>query len=521
MFERWLQKARGLGEGSRRWGALLALVISVSMVMIDQTVLPLALPTIQRQLSLSNVALQWTVNAYMLGVAAAVLAGGRLADLIGRRFIFCIGVALFALASISAGIALNGSWLIASRALQGIAAAMMGPAAIALLVDIFPPGQRGKVMGIFIACSALCLSLGPIIGGFFTNYLSWRWIFWLNIPLSLATFFLALAYIKPSEPVEGSLQENFALRSYITFALGITFLVILFMQAPIWGWASFPSALFAILGLGTLYLFYRIDSRETDPAIDLGLFSVRTFLCSCVVIFSLQLVLMVTVFWGLYFQNSLSYTPMQAGWITSISSIPIVLLPIFAGHISDRLGPRLPICLGLLLMTFCFLWFATHKNAAGYQPLVPALIAFGCGIGLINSPVTSAAMSTVPPAKRGVASGTSSALRWLGGTAGVAILGSLLNRIQFHTFESLLASNPMTADLSPKIFEGLLSRKHGAASALSQLKAGAAKWVEGSLHDAFLTAFWAMNLAAAAIAFITFLLAYFWLKQKSHDKSNS
>jgi len=485
--------------------------------MIDQTVLPLALPTIQRQLGLSNVALQWTVNAYMLGVAAVVLAGGRLADLVGRRPIFCIGIILFALASISAALAQNGNWLIASRAWQGIAAALMGPAAVALLIDIFPPGQRGKVMGIFIASSALCLSLGPIIGGFFTNYLSWRYIFWLNVPLSGAAFFLTVACIKPSEPVEESVWEHFATRSYLTFGLGVTFFVILFMQAPSWGWLSLPAALFSCLGLITIYLFYRIDRVEENPAIDLSLFAVRTFLCACVVIFALQLVLMVTVFWGLYFQNSLGYSPMQAGWITSISSIPIVLLPIFAGHISDRLGPRLPICLGLLLMTFCFLWFAGHKSATSYQPLIPALIAFGCGIGLINSPVTSAAMSTVPPAKRGVASGTSSALRWLGGTAGVAILGSILNRIQFHTFESLLASNPMTADLSPGVFEGLLSRKHGAASAISQLKAGAAKWVEGSLHDAFLTAFRVMNLAAAAIAFITFLLAYFWLRQKKQE----
>lgn len=520
MFDKWLQRAQGLGEGSRRWWALIALVISVAMVMVDQTVLPLALPTIQRQLNLSNVALQWTVNAYMLGVAATVLAGGRLADLVGRRRIFCIGMVFFALTSISAGLSFSGSWLIASRALQGIGAAMMGPAAVALLVDIFPPGQRGKVVGIFIAASALCLSLGPIVGGFFTNYLSWRWIFWLNIPLSLSALFLTLAYIKRSEPSEGSLRENFATASYMTFAFGLTFLVILFMQAPIWGWASLPAALFAFLGCFLLYLFHRIDRKQKNPALDLELFAVRTFLCSCIVIFALQLVLMVSVFWGLYFQNSLSYTPMQAGWITSISSIPIIFLPIIAGHISDRFGPRAPICLGLLLMTFCFLWFAGHKHAVTYEPLIPALIAFGCGIGLIHSPVTSAAMSTVSPAKRGVASGTTSALRWLGGTAGVAVLGSLLNRIQFHTFESLLASNPMTADLNPQIFEGLLSRKRSGAAALSQLKAGAAKWVEGSLHDAFLTAFRAINLTAAAIAFTAFLLSYFWLRQKRQENSN-
>lgn len=376
-------------------------------------------------------------------------------------------------------------------------------------------------MGIFMACSALCLSLGPIIGGFFTNYLSWRWIFWLNVPLSAAAFFLTMTYIKPSEPAQGIEQESFATRSYITLGLGVTLIVILFMQAPSWGWGSLPSAFCALLGLGALYLFYRIDRKEKNPAIDLSLFTVRTFFCSCIIIFALQLILMVTVFWGLYFQNSLCYTPMQAGWITSISSMPIAFLPIVAGYITNRFGPRLPICLGLVLMTFCFLWFAGHKSAESYQPLIPALVAFGCGIGLINSPVTSAAMSTVPPAKRGVASGTLSALRWLGAAAGVAILGSLLNRIQFHTFESLLASNPMTADLSPKVFEGLLSRKHSAASAISQLKAGAAKWVEGSLHDAFLAAFRAMNLAAAGIAFVAFILAYFLLKQKRSESSPS
>jgi EmrB/QacA subfamily drug resistance transporter len=482
------------------------------MMMIDQTVLPLALPTIQRQLLLSNVMLQWTVNAYILGVAATVLAGGRLADLVGRRRIFTIGIILFAVASISAGLSIHGWWLILSRGLQGIGAAMMGPAAVALIIDIFPPGQRGRVMGIYVASAALFLSLGPIIGGFFTNYLSWRWIFWMNVPISLMGLALGIGFVSPSEALKAPLRENFSFATYLSLAFGIIFLVVWLMQGGAWGWSSFLSITSILLSLFSWITFYILDKKEKNPAIDLELFRVRTFFGSCVVIFALQLIVMVTVFWGLYFQNILGCTPMQAGWITSISALPVLILPVVAGHISDRFGPRIPICLGLGLMFFCFIWFATHKDTTSYHVLVPALLAFGCGIGLINSPVNTSALSTVPPAKRGVASGTTSAVRWLGGTAGVALLGSVLNSIQFHAFESLLAENPMTAKLDPYLFEGLFSRKYGATSALNQLKAGAAKWVEGSLHDSFLVAFRAMNLTAAMIAFAVLVLTFFWLR---------
>jgi EmrB/QacA subfamily drug resistance transporter len=484
--------------------------------MIDQTILPLALPTIQRELALSNVGLQWLVNAYMLAVAAVILGSGRLADLAGRRKIFCAGLTLFTCASLLGGCApsspFGGFFLISCRAAQGVGAALISPAAIALLVDIFPPGQRGKVIGLFVASGALFLSLGPIIGGFLTSYLSWRWIFWMNGPLGLFALALTVSVIRPSEPMEPFWWEKFSWSSYGLLAGFIVCAVIAMMQASIWGWLSRPSLILIMLCGLFFTLFYRIDRRRELRAIDFSLLRYRLFAAGCLITCMLQFVIMVTVFWGLYFQNILRYTPMEAGWITSISALALVIMPVVAGYISDRYGPRLPVCLGLGSLSFAFIWFALHTLVITYEPLIPALIAFGLGIGLVNTPISSATLSTVPPAKRGVASGMTGSVRWLGGALGVALLGGVLNRIEFHTFESLLKSNPMTAKLKPHLFEGLFSRKHSATEALNQLKAGTASWVEGSLQGAFQKAFCAMNIAAAALTLVTLLITFFWLR---------
>jgi EmrB/QacA subfamily drug resistance transporter len=498
-----------VSEKNRKWWALGAMVSCISMMMIDQTVLPLALPTIQRDLHVSNVALQWVINAYMLGVAAFVLAGGRLADLIGRRFIFCTGSLIFAIASALGGISPNASWLIFSRALQGLGGALMGPATMAIIIDTFALGQRGKAIGIYVGAGALFLSLGPLIGGFLTNYVSWRWIFWINLPVSIVGILLALIFVAPSKP----LKERFSWGSFLTFAIGTVFLVVVLMQGREWGWDSRSVIISLSISIISLILFYILDRRELHPAIDLSLFRTSTFTSSSVVIFFLQFVLMVTVFWGLYFQNILGYSPMETGLITSISCLPITVVPVMAGHMADRTGPKKPILIGLGILFFSFVWFIFNKYADDFVPLIPALITFGCGIGLVNTPTSSAAISCVPTEKRGSASGTLSAIRWAGATMGVALLGSILNNIQYHTFEGLLAKNPMTDDLNPRLFEGLFSKSHDTLRALHHLKSGAANWIEASLKDAFLAAFWSVNITAGFVVFIVFIFVLWAMKK--------
>lgn len=501
-----------VAEKNRKWWALGAMASCISMMMIDQTVLPLALPTIQRDLHASDVMLQWIINAYMLSVAAFVLAGGRLADLLGRRRIFCLGSILFAIASALGGMAFAGQWLVFSRALQGIGAALMGPATLAIIIDSFAVGQRGKAMGIYVGAGALFLSLGPLVGGFLTNYVSWRWIFWINLPVSAIGIGLALLFVPPSKRV----HQRFSWGSFLTFAIGTICLVVILMQGREWGWSS-PTII--SIGVSTalaFLLFYYLDKRELHPAIDLALFRVRTFSCSCVIIFFMQFVLMVTVFWGLYFQNILGYSPMETGWITSITCLPIIVVPIIAGNMSDSSGPKKPILIGLGLLFFSFVWFAANKFAVSFIMLVPALVTFGCGIGLINTPTSSSAISSVPIDKRGAASGTLGAIRWAGATMGVALLGSILNNIQFHTFQSLLSKNPMTGNLNPHLFEGLFSKSQDTLKALHHLKSAAAHWVEASLKGAFLTAFWGVNIASGVVVALVIIFVALAMKKHKH-----
>lgn len=421
---------------AKRWWTLFAMSGSLSLAFLDQMNLPIALPTIQVQLGLSTLTLQWLVNAYLLTWAVFVLTGGFLADFFGLRRIFCTGVFIFAISSIGSGCAFAGWWFILFRALQGFGTALMLPAAIGIIVSIFPENQRGKAIGIYSGLAAVFLVLGPLMGGVFTQYLSWRWIYWTNIPIALFSYLVTLL----SLPVIVPDSKKFDFWGFFLFTLGFPCFILALMQADSWGWKN--PIIISLFGISVvaLFIFFYIERKIRSPFLDLKLFRSVSFLASNLVFFVVQFLLILPVFWAMSLQKNMGLAPVTAGLYIMIAVTPLILIIPLGGWLCDKMGPRFPVCLGLLFSLASMAWFFFVRYM---EPnlLIPGMLAFGCGVALIFAPISSTVVGEVPPEKRGIASGILGCIRQAGGTFGMALIGSMLMNIRRERFDYLLRIN--------------------------------------------------------------------------------
>src|SRR5581483_5579340 len=289
---------RMLTEENRKWWILTAMTTSVSMIFVDITVLPVVLPTLQRDMQISDLGLQWIINAYTLVLAVFVLIGGKLGDILGLRKTFSIGALCFATTSAMCGMSTTEWWLIFSRALQGCGAALLLPATQAILISNFPPHQRGKALGLFVSIGSIFLALGPLIGGSLTTYLSWRYVFWINLPIAaigLLLTYYAVPYIRGT-------KHALDIRGFVILAAGIASSVVALMQAQIWGWLSPLTLGLLLIGALSLITLFRRKHKPHASIIDFELIKKKSFIASASSIFANQWIIMVTVFWVIYFQ---------------------------------------------------------------------------------------------------------------------------------------------------------------------------------------------------------------------------
>lgn len=499
-----------ISEKKRKRLILLAMTSSTSLIFLNATLLPVALPTIQQELLVSMSALQWIINAYLLATAVFVIAGGRLGDLFGHRRLFCIGVAIYSVSSVMGGLAESGWWLIMSRAIQGTGGALMSPAGMSLMIHSFPENERGRAIGIMVAIGSLFLSLGPFVGGVFTQYLSWRWSFWINPPIALYGIFMVLKAVPKSE----TQKEQFDFLGFITLSLSIFCLTMGLMQGKVWGWGSWEVVLFFLLALTFLLAVRGTERLAKHPFFRFSLFRTRQFLGGCLLIVCSQFLIMITVFWPLYFQKIVLDSPMVAGLIMAIGTIPLMLFAPIGGNLADRKGARLPLVIGYTLLILCFLWFAYFLSYQMVALLFPALFAFGAGMSFVMTPSTAATLSSVPKAQTGVATGMYNTLRFTGATIGVAILGAVQVNVQDGLFAKALKKTPETASLDPTVYEGLLNGLPQAVEASKSLEPGILNIVEQALIQASTVAFSMTNLVTAFVALIGFVIALVFFKRK-------
>jgi EmrB/QacA subfamily drug resistance transporter len=333
-----LVRARILASENRKWWTLGAVAFALFMVMMDNTVVNVALPSIQRGLGADISHLEWVVNAYALTFAVLMLTGGKLADLLGRRKVFLAGLALFTIASLLCGLAGSTGALIAWRALQGAGAALMMPATLAIITHAFPPRQRGLAIGVWAGVSALALAIGPIVGGLLAQHVSWSWIFFVNLPVGVAGVLIGRAVIGESR--DTSREQSLDLPGLVVSAGAVFALTFGLIEASNYGWTS-PTilGLFAAAAVG-FALFVWIERRRRAPMLDLTLFRSRTFAGANLVALLITLAMFgVFFFMSLYVQQILGYSPVEAGAIFLPMTILIILIAPPAGKLSDRRDP--------------------------------------------------------------------------------------------------------------------------------------------------------------------------------------
>jgi EmrB/QacA subfamily drug resistance transporter len=419
---------RLVNDENSRWWTLGAMCFALFMIMLDNTVVNVALPSIQRDLHASLSALEWTVNAYTLTFAVLLVTGGRLGDIFGRRKMFLFGVVVFGVASAAIGFAPTDTTLVAFRAVQGIGAAFMMPATLSIITQAFPAHQRGTAIGTWAGVSALALAIGPVLGGFLTQQVSWRAIFFINPPIALIAVAVTLFAARESRDETVSRKVDFPGIAAITVSL--TAIVLALVEGNEWHWGSGRVlALFAVAAVG-IVSFVVIELRTASPMVDFSFFRSRSFLGSNLVAFIVSFAMLAQFFFlALYMQNVLHYSPLQTGVRFLPSTIVIIVMGPLAGRLTDRVGPRLPMTLGMTLVATALFIQSRLTVHSGYGLLLPGFILMGLGMGMTMSPMSTAAMNAVDRTKAGVASGVLSMSRMVGGTFGVAVTGALVTAI--------------------------------------------------------------------------------------------
>jgi len=431
-------------DDNRKWWTLGAMCFALFMIMLDNTVVNVALPSIQKDLGASISGLEWTINGYTLSFAVLLATGGRLGDIFGRRRMFLAGVVIFATSSATAGFAPNETALVLSRVVQGVGAALMMPGTLSIITDAFPAHERGKAMGTWAGVSALALAVGPVLGGFLTEHVSWRAIFYINIPVAIGAVAATLFAVRESRDTSVGREVDYVGVAVLT--VGLTALVLALVEGNAWGWGS--TQIVGLLGLAAVALptFVFVENRVKAPMVQFDLLSDRNFLGAvCVALIITFAMMGVFFFLALYMQDILGYSPLEAGIRFLPSTLMIVGVAPVAGRLSDRFGPRWLIAGGLLIVSASLFSFSRIQVDSGYLDLLPGFMLLGIGVAMTMSPMTSAAMNAVPVQKAGIASGVLSMFRMVGGSLGIAVTGAIFQGLVSSRLDSLLGGTGVTA----------------------------------------------------------------------------
>ncbi len=417
-------RARFVTPENKQWWTLAAVAFGLFMIMLDNTVVNVALPSIQRDLGVGLSELEWIVSGYALSFAALMLIGGKLADAYGRRLLFVIGIAVFTAAALACGLSPSGEMLIAARVAQGAGAALMNPATLSIIAATFPPKQRGTAIGIWAGVSALALAIGPLVGGLLTDNASWHWIFFVNVPVGLVG--IAASFLLIDESRDPT-HQRLDIPGLATSAIGLFALTYGLIEANSYGWGSPRIVAAFVLAAVSLASFVVLERRQRAPMLDLTLFRNRTYVGANLVVLLVALAMFgVFFFVSLYMQNVLGFSAVQAGAAFLPMTILIILVAPWAGRLSDRWGSRGLMTAGMLLVAGQLLYFSRLDADATFWTLLPGLLLGGVGMAMTMTPSAAAATRAVPVEKAGVGAAVLNAFRQVGGSVGIALMGAIM-----------------------------------------------------------------------------------------------
>jgi EmrB/QacA subfamily drug resistance transporter len=416
---------RRIAPERRKWWTLAAVGLGLFMIMLDNTIVNVALPTIQRRLGAGLSELEWIVTGYALAFASLMLTGGRVADLLGRRRIYVAGLAVFSGASLACALAPTAGFLIGARIVQGAGAALLNPATLSIVSATFPPRERGTAIGIWAGVAALALAVGPLVGGLLTEHVGWSSIFYVNVPIGIVAILASYALIDESVDVRGA--ERLDVPGLATSGVGMFALTYALIEGNTYGWAS--GRIMGAFGLAAAALaaFVLLERHRPAPMLDLAMFRSRTFAGANLVLLLVALALFgVFFFLSLYMQNVLGFSPVKTGLAFLPMTVLIMVVAPLAGRVSDRRGSRWLLTGAMTLVAAQLVYFSRLGADATFWQLVPGMLLGGAGLGAAMAPATAAGLSGVPAAKAGVGSAVLNSSRQLGGSVGVALMGAII-----------------------------------------------------------------------------------------------
>jgi EmrB/QacA subfamily drug resistance transporter len=425
-------RAKIFAEENRKWWTLGSLCFALFMIMLDNTVVNVALPAIKADLGITTSELEWTVAAYALTFASLLLTGGKLGDLLGRRLIFVVGLAVFTLSSLACGLSSSATELIAARAVQGVGAALMMPATLSIISATFHPRERGTAIGIWAGVSAMALAIGPLTGGLITEHISWNWIFYVNVPIGAIGIVASLLVVPESR--DTSHEQRLDLPGLLTSGIGLLALVYALIEANNYGWTSARILVLFVVAAVALTTFVLLEMHQRLPMLDLTLFRSGTFAGANLVALLVTLAMFgIFVFFPIYMQTFRGWSPVQAGAALLPWTLMVVIFAPIAGKLSDHVGSRWLMAGGMSVVAICCLLLSTVTLHSSFWHMLPAFILGGLGMSFVMTPMSAAAMGAAPVDKAGVASGVLNTFRQVGVALGIGIMGAIVaNRAAAH-----------------------------------------------------------------------------------------
>lgn len=441
-----------------KWIVLGTVVFSLLIIMLDITVVNVSIPRILTDFHTDIANVQWVFNSYTLAFAATLITFGRLGDMYGHRTLFLIGLVTFGAASALSGASPDINWLIAFRGLQGIGGAMMMPATLALVLDAFPKEQRGMAIGFWGAVAGIALTIGPLLGGFITDHYTWRWIFYINVPVALLAIVLTVTFIHQKQNELRRHKLDFG--GFATLTSGLLALVFALIEGQKYGWGSTTIVSLFVAAVVLLGAFVLVERRVAEPMIDVKLFKDRDFTIGNLVALLTTFAMLGAFFLTpLFIQQILGFSAFKSGMVTLPMALVMLVVAPVSGKLSDRYGGK-PFLISGLLITALAMWLLSHFSVdTTQQSLIVPFAVFGLGLGFVMPVMVNVALANVPPTQYGAGSGVLNTFRQLGGVFGVAIVGTFFTSQVVSLVPPALEHNPgippaITTTISKQLNDG-------------------------------------------------------------------
>jgi EmrB/QacA subfamily drug resistance transporter len=499
----------------KKWWTLIVVGAATFMLLLDVTIVVVALPEIQKGLHTNFSDVQWVIDAYALTLASLLLTAGSLADRYGRRLLFLIGLIIFTLGSLTCGLAQSPLMLIISRSAQGIGGAIMFATSLALLAQNFQGKERGVAFGVWGAITGVATALGPILGGVITSEISWRGIFLVNIPIG------AIAIAITLWKVDESLTPNASQPDWLGFVVltgGLVSLVYGLIDASVTSWSNSAVVICLLLAVVLIIAFGVIEHRTEHPLFDLSLFRTPTFSGGLIAAFCMNGSLFAMLLYlVLYLQDDLGYSALGTGTRLLLVSGCTLVSAVAAGRLSSHMPVRWLIGPGLLLVGVGLLLMAGITGTSSWTHLIPGFLVAGVGSGMVNPPLASTAVGVVSPERSGMASGVNTTFRQIGIATSIAAFGSIFTSSIRHHLASALASVPSLASRTPQVVSAI--QQGNASSVFKSVPASARGILAGAIHASFAGALNDLLIVSGILALVGAVFSVLLIRSKDFVSS--